>query len=151
VVDLEAADRTELAELIDGRMTELGFSVQDAAQATTLSPSTVRTRYLAGGTDTTVDLWALVALCTGLGLEVADVAELVGVEIDDKALETAQRSYRRRRVQHGLPAEAPAPRKAAPRAAPNGTGPAVGGSLREAIEAIVDERVEQRLAELLSS
>lgn len=151
-LDLSPPERAGFAERVTTRMEELGFNVRDAARETTLSPATIRAWFRDSTGTTTVTLWALVAVCLGLDIELAEVVADLGVTLEPKAVDTASRNWRDRRGRNGLNPNPPKPRKASTSAStPTSGGQSlVGDRFREAIEAIVDERVEQRLAEILS-
>lgn len=152
-LELTPVERVRLAAKVDGQLKRLGYTIPQAARATTLSSATIRMRLrdTGEGPGTRIALWTWVALCDGLQLDAAELAESMGVTIEASDLATATHALAVRRRRMGGEAAARPP--GAGRRETDGQSDGAGSSLEQRIDKALQERidavVERRLAELL--
>lgn len=160
-LELTPAERVTLAAEIAGALKRLGYSIADAAKATTLSSATIRLRLrdTGEGAGTRIALWTWVALCEGLQLDPVDLAESMGVSIEAADLSTATHALAvRRRRMGGDGGGARMPARPRPDPVPSSDGERADLSrlletiverrLAEVIEARLDDVIERKLSEL---
>lgn len=145
-LELTPAERVRLADMVGEALDRLGFNIPAAARATTLSTAAIRMRLndKGDGEGSRIFLYAWVALCDGLGLDPAEVAESMGVTIEPADLATATHSLAVRRRRMGSDGAAPARRRLA-------ANPAPGVDDTDELGRLINEIAERRIAEAIES